>query len=103
MDIHKGTLVQFAGSWQSGLGYLIIRDSETLAVEQVPCENAPTVRALEACFGKVITEGHTASGNGYKGQEVYWSYDEFGLCLGGFTPVDDASEELVEAYESERE
>ena len=99
MEIRKGKLVQFRGSWGSGLGYLEIKDSETGVTERVPCDNGATVRALEAAFGDVITPGHTANGDGYRGQEVYWSYDELGLVLGGFTPVDDASPELVNCCE----
>ncbi len=90
MEIRKGRLIQFRGSWGSGLGSLEIEDSETGIHELVPCDNGATVRALEAAFGDINTEGHTANGDGYKGQEVYWSYDEFGLVLEGFTPVADA-------------
>ena len=90
MEIRKGKLIQFRGSWGSGLGTLEIEDSETGAHELIPCDNGATVRALEAAFGDVITEAHTANGDGYKGREVYWSLDEFGLVLEGFTPVEDA-------------
>ncbi len=90
MEIRKGRLIQFRGSWGSGLATLEIEDSETGVHELVPYDNGATVRALEAAFGDVITEGHTANGDGYKGQKVYWSYDEFGLVLEGFTPVADA-------------
>jgi len=100
VEIKKGKLIQFGGSWGSGLGLLEIKDSETGVCERVPCDNGATVRALEAAFGNVITEGHTANGNGYRGQEVYWSYDELGLVLGGFTPVEDASPELAEIVEA---
>jgi len=99
MEIRKGKLIQFGGSWGSGLGTLEIEDSETGEREQVHCDNSATVRALEAAFGNVITPVHTANGGGYKGREVYWSYDELGLVLGGFTPVEDASPELVDHYE----
>ena len=98
MDIRKGKLIQFGGSWGSGLGILEIEDSETGVRERVPCDNGATVRALEAAFGDVITPAHTASGDGYKGREVYWSLDEFGLVLEAFTPVEDASPELVNCY-----
>ena len=98
MEIRKGRLIQFRGSWGSGLGTLEIEDSETGEREPVPCDNGATVRALEAAFGDVITDGHTANGDGYRGQEVYWSYDELGLVLGGFTPIDDAPPELAEHY-----
>ena len=89
MENRKGRLIQFGGSWGSGLGTLEIEDSETGEHELVLCDNGATVRALEAAFGNVITPAHTANGNGYKGQEVYWSYDELGLVLEGFTPVED--------------
>jgi len=95
MEIKKGKLIQFHGSWGSGLATLEIEDSETGARELVPCDNGTTVRALEAAFGSVITPGHTANGDGYKGQEVYWSYDELGLVLAGFTPVADAPPDLA--------
>ncbi len=98
METRKGRLVQFGGSWGSGLGTLEIEDSETGEHEFVPCDNGATVRALEAAFGDVITPAHTANGDGYKRQEVYWSYDEFGLVLEGFTPVEDAPPELAEHY-----
>ena len=95
MEIRKGRLIQFSGSWGSGLGTLEIEDSETSVHELVPCDNGATVRALEAAFGNVITPAHTANGGGYKGREVYWSLDEFGLVLAGFTPVEDGSPALV--------
>ncbi|MBA7622235.1 hypothetical protein ES703_29609 [subsurface metagenome] len=99
MEVKKGRLIQFRGSWGSGLATLEIEDSETGAHELIPCDNGATVRALEAAFGDVITPGHTANGDGYKGKEVYWSFDELGLVLEGFTPVEDASPELVDCYQ----
>ena len=95
MKIRKGKLIRFSGSWGSGLGTLEIEDSVTGVRQCVPCDNGATVRALEAAFGNVITPGHTANGGTYKGREVYWSYDELGLTLGGFTPVEEASPELA--------
>ena len=95
MELRKGRLIQFRGSWGSGLGTLEIEDSETGEREHVPCDNGATVRALEAAFGNVITDGHTANGDGYKNREVYWSLDEFGLVLAGFTPVEDGSPVLA--------
>ena len=89
MERRKGIIRQFRGSWGSGIAHLDIEDSKTGVVESIPCENTSTVRALEAAFGSVITEGHTANGNGYHRQEVYWSCDWLGL-LEGFTPVEQA-------------
>jgi hypothetical protein len=86
--IHKGTILGFEGSWGSGMGFLILEDSETHTCMRIPCENAPTVRALEAAFGNVIGDAHDVKGKGsHIGKEIYWSYDEMGLVLGGFTPA----------------
>jgi len=95
VEIRKGRLIQFRGSWGSGLGTLEIEDSETGECEHIPCDNGATVRALEAAFGNVITNGHTANGDGYKGREVYWSLDELRLVLEGFTPVEDGLPDLA--------
>jgi len=103
MEIRKGIIKDFQGSWGSGLGTLIIKDSETGVTDHLSCDNAATVRALEACFGNVITEGHTADGKGYKDQEVFWSMDDMGLVLGGFTPTEHAPFELVEKYKNQKE
>jgi len=58
MNIHRGIIKGFSGSWGSGLGYLSIEDSKTSIVESIPCDNGATVRALEGCFGNVIGKGH---------------------------------------------
>jgi hypothetical protein len=81
-SIHKGILGQFMGSWLSGLGFLEIDG------RPVPCENGPTVRALDACFGNVIRPGHTISNKSFDGREVVYSVDDLGLLL-AFTPVED--------------
>lgn len=81
-EMQRGTITGFRGSWGSGLGYLLIDDVA------VPCDNAPTVRALDACFGDVIAEGHTVNQEAIIGKEIYYSMDDMGLVLGGFTPVD---------------
>lgn len=101
MKIYKGTIKDFSGSWGSGVGYLTIEDSKTKKIEEIPCENGQTVRALENCFGNVITANHTANGTAFKDREIFWSYDEIGLVLGGFTPVEEASAELIEQYYKE--
>jgi len=105
MDVRKGKLKGFRGSWESGLGSLIIEDSETEITEEIPCDNGPTVRALEGCFGNVIGEKHCVKSDqeaGFYDKEVYWSKDEMGLTLAGFTPVDEATEELVALFDQER-
>lgn len=101
--IRKGRIKALQGSWTSGLACLIIEDSETGITEVVPCENGPTVRALDALFGEVIAPGHSINlHGGHINQEIFWSYDEFGLVLGGFTPVEGAHPEVIRAYEEAR-
>jgi hypothetical protein len=102
MEIRKGIIRGFEGSWGSGIGLLVVEDYETEVVERVRCENAQTVRSLEGAFGNVIGEGHSVSSNpGFMNQEIFWSMDDMGLILGGFTPVDEASEELLEYFENQ--
>jgi len=99
--INKGKIKEFRGTYQSGLGALILVDAS--GIEQlVPCENAPTVRALDLCFGGVIGDAHDVNQSAIAGKEIYWSLDEYGLTLGGFTPVEEASKKLVKLYESQQ-
>lgn len=96
--LQKGKLIQFSGSFGSGLAQLTIEvDGQ---VEMFHCDNGTTVRSLEDAFGNVITEGHTADGEGYKGQEVYFSADGIGF-LEGFTPVEEATPELIKKFEED--
>ena len=105
MDVFRGKIKSFYGVWGSGLGYLLIED-ECGSQFHVPCDNGATVRALEGAFGNVIGTGHTVltpEDAGYFDREVYWSFDELGLILEAFTPVEAASQELIAFYEAERE
>jgi hypothetical protein len=97
MEIMKDRIVALRGSWGSGLATLIMEGN------QVFCENGPTVRAMDACFGNVIGEGHTIDNEkgGHVGREIFYSLDEMGITLGGFTPVEEASDELLAAYEAQ--
>ena len=98
MCIKKGKIMGFRGSWMSGLGALLIED-EAGVVVSVPCENAPMVRALEGAFGGVIADNHSVDPQGgHIGQEIYYSMDEMGLVLQAFTPVSEASQEMIDEY-----
>lgn len=76
----KGVIEGFSGNWMSGLGYLIIDGVPVM------CENAPTVRSLDECFGDVIAPGHTVNSEAINGKEVIYSVDDMGILM-GFTPV----------------
>ena len=94
----KGILKQFSGSYGSGLGTLSIEVDGT--IQDFHCDNGTTVRSLESAFGNVITEGHTADGDGYKEQEVFFSADFVGM-IEGFTPVEDVSQEIIDKFENQ--
>jgi hypothetical protein len=99
-EIYKGKIVQLAGSWGSGLAALTVED-ERRGLTVLHWDNGPTVRALDAAFGDVIDRNHTFDNAAIRDKEIYYFMDEFGLCLGGFIPVEEASEELIDAYESQ--
>lgn len=79
---YRGKLEAFSGFWGSGIGFLVIDGVP------IPCENGATVRALEACFGNVVMSDHRASSENFKGREVVFLVDDFGLLL-GFTPIEE--------------
>lgn len=82
MRVYRGVIDGFSGSWGSGLGYLVVSGMP------IPCDNGPTVRALDAAFGGVIGEAHCVDGeDGHVGQEIVYSMDEFGMVLGGLAPA----------------
>ncbi len=48
----------------------------------------------------MITPGHSVDPEGgHIGQGIYWEYDDPGLMMAGFMPVDEAPPELAEDYE----
>ena len=56
----RGHIMAFHGSWLSGLAVLEVMLANGEA-RPIYYENAPTVRALDACFGGVIRPHHTAA------------------------------------------
>jgi len=87
--MRMGTIIGFRGSWMSGLATLIIETDE--GIEHVFCENAPTVRALEAAFGGVIGPGHTVDVDAIAGRRILYSTDSMGV-LEGFTTLEGVDE-----------
>jgi len=79
---YKGKLKAFRGSWGSGLGFLEFYDRAP-----VPCENAPTVRALDSCFGDFIAANHSIDNTAIAGREIAFSVDAIGVLF-GFTPLE---------------
>lgn len=83
-----GTILDFRGSWSSGLATLVLKDRRG-AVRHVPCDNGPTVRALAAIFGSdVIGPGHTVNVAALRGKKVRYAMDDLGLVLGCIAPAE---------------
>lgn len=76
----NGKIVGFYGSWGSGLAQLQIETEKGLV--SVPCDNGPTVRALNALFPGFIAKGHTIDNSVIKGQKITYEMDDMGLVLG---------------------
>jgi len=68
MTTRFGQIVGFYGTLGSGIATLAIAVEPQGYVAHVPCENAPTVRALRSAFGDSII-----------GQEIEFTTDERGL------------------------
>ena len=76
-----GTIDGFRGSWGSGVAVLVI---DGLAI---PCDNAPTVRALRDILGPdVTTPGHCVDVDVLAGQQV--AYEVAGGMLSALAPAD---------------
>ena len=78
----RGTIQGFGGNHLSGIGFLIVDG------KKIPCDNAPTVRALDAAFGGVIGPGHNVDNNTIRGKEIVYETDWLGL-LEWFVPADE--------------
>jgi len=96
--IEKGIIEGFNGSWSSGIAQLMIKKENQIVA--VNCDNSPTVRALDGCFD-VISAGHSVDMKNAIGREIFYSVDGIGI-LEGFTPVEEASEEIIKQYEDDK-
>ena len=81
--VHRGKIAGFSGTWNSGIGYLVVGGTI------VPCENTSTIRALDACFGNFITDGRSVNNKAIYGKDIVYFLDEMGLILEAFTPTED--------------
>ena len=79
---------EFSGSWGSGIGYLNGLNEKGKLIS-IPCENTTTVRNLEEAFGNVISQNHSVNGSGLKGKEIFYRFDDMGLVLAAFIPVEE--------------
>jgi hypothetical protein len=79
--MNQGIIDSFGGSYGSGLATLVING------QPVMCENTGTVRALDACFGDVITDAHSVDEKPFVGQRIVFEVDNVGI-LEWFAPWD---------------
>jgi len=95
----KGRIVNFIGTWGSGVATLVLRDQKGKEVKMA-VENAPTVRALDSAFGGVIGEGHTVNLDAIKGKWIEYEYDQYGAVkyMTSFNPVGKFQDRLEEVY-----
>lgn len=80
MKAEQGTIVDFSGSWGSGVATLRVKVGRK--TRTIYCDNGPTVRALAAMFPNVIAPGHSVNVAALKGQEIRFAVDEIGLLAG---------------------
>ena len=85
--MNKGIITGFQGSFFSGIAALIVKDENGI-IREVPCENAATVRALDACYGGVIGPGHTVVQRSFVGKKIFYECSDWGT-LGRFVPACD--------------
>lgn len=88
MNLQKGTIMGFSGSYGSGIGYLKIKKKNGMTVN-IPVDNATTVRSLDSAYGNVITAGHTVNQKAIIGKEIEYSMTDYGT-MEGFNPIDKA-------------
>jgi len=92
----KGQIKDFRGTWGSGIATLTVK-MDTGETRNIPCDNAPTVRALESAFGNIISAGHKADIKNAKNKWIFFGLTDWGT-LAGFVPVEQASPELLEDF-----
>lgn len=75
---YVGEIINFEGSWNSGLAMLIVKNKNGKII-RIPCDNAPTVRALDSMFNNVITKNHAVNIDAIKGKTIEYEIDDFGV------------------------
>ena len=86
-SVKKGRIDGLGGSHGSGLAKLYIETEDGLIT--VPCDNGPTVRALDAAFPGFIQSNHSFDNQIIKGRPIAYVMDDMGLILGAFVLISD--------------
>jgi hypothetical protein len=69
--IYHGNIVDFKGSWGTGIGELHLVDRSNKVVK-IKCETPYTIRELHQAYGNVITKEHTVNVDAIKNKGVYY-------------------------------
>ena len=96
--LEKGTIVNFTGSWKSGLGTLWIQKEGEADMVGVPCENESTIEILSQYVGGVRNDAGVDLQQ-FRGWEVFFTMDDTDRIMDGIVPVDD-SPKLQKMYSS---
>ena len=84
-ELSEGVIRGFRGSHRSGVATLIVETDDGL--DEVMCDNAQTVRSLDAAFGDCIGEGHTVNDSGFVGKRIRYDRGPVGV-LSWFIPIE---------------
>ena len=80
-----GHIVEFQGSWGSGLATLVVSTEE--GVRHFYADNGALVRTLDSIFGGVIGANHTVNQSAIRDQCIALAVDGLRL-IEGLMPVD---------------
>jgi hypothetical protein len=81
MVMKTGKIVGFRGTWDSGIAFLLIEDTNEY-VNHIPCDNSPTVRALNCMFPDFITYNHEVDVKAIIGQYIRYETDNMNILSG---------------------
>jgi len=99
MEILRGRIVHFKCTVFSDVGYITIREYETGIIFNIPCEKSATAQALNTFFGAgADINNPICQIYGHAFQDILWTCNPESGLLGEFTPIDKASDELIDAY-----
>lgn len=95
----RGTIVEFQGSWMSGLAWLTIETEE--GIDAVYCDNGCTGRMLDDAFD-CATDDHCIDNEKIHGKKIFYETDAFGM-LESFTPIELLDEDTYAEFCKELE
>jgi hypothetical protein len=100
-EIKFGKILSFEGSWNSGIAYLVVKTENR--IEVIPADSGCLGRALVDAFGsEVYGKGHSVNNEAIYGKKIFYGLTRWGT-LEGFTPLEEASAELISEYKRQQQ